>query len=903
MDLLVEQSLSAEFGKVVKEARTDSTRESSIDESIRILSSVSPGFSIQQMSHELLKILASCVQLPTTSQGSVAKLLDLLRERFAHSFRPSPKDVLDIFRAAVQSNASWIYSHLLLLINVALQNMQGNPKSVFLYICDDLFDILSPMDEDTFSSHLQIVRSIVSVMFRSNSNMACLSAYMQSGSGSGSQTGSSSKKRKSTTNESYVSHLFDGVGANSQLAKLVLGEYVSRQRDLNASDAPDCFLFFSRLLSSLTLEGQIELWRFMSLDLRMYRLRDEVSDIHKSALSEFYDRVALDPGHQWEGLETVLLVDPVNFTDKVIEKSIALLSDSIQTGKKTCLNALFHTFAIKGSLADLVRRILEASTNKNLLESINVETEVFISGRPVADQVSAIDAMDCLEVLLRTILGSESVSQKECAQNMLEPLMKSSVQRIPEHMCVRATEVFVDALRNLVDVRYPELKKTERRTTSRLILGLVDSLRKVYISQRLPFDDSHEKMDVIETALNVIAQKDSKYRGAALIRLGQLCSVEVSAADLMGAVDIEKHMADFIDAQSVNCSCLWSTYRTDPAWDSLRAFLRNSLNQSNFKAFPEQLVPLEWFPKPSSVASNESVGSSAGEVDSLLEKSRALVAHFPRVAFTPVSLRKADFPTEILSVELAWANHTERLDTLLSNQSLEALYGMTILVEEGRRNKLSMPYDVVYSALSNRANVPLVAKARCLLALHGVSGLDQKESADMLLALSADLLSQDIRDRTCVDAAYFCLFQALITGSDRRRIRVPWWSTKMHAVMVAVRGLIGSCISGSDNVAQTEAAQYVVRIWKTIVDSVSSEKLYRISKAVALLAGEYIRLSSKITNSECAAVLDRGCCVLLNKLTESERRFLHAILGKNDRESLKRLVEMLERSFKYKGKV
>ncbi len=125
----------------------------------------------------------------------------------------------------------------------------------------------------------------------------------------------------------------------------------------------------------------------------------------------------------------------------------------------------------------------------------------------------------------------------------------------------------------------------------------------------------------------------------------------------------------------------------------------------------------------------------------------------------------------------------------------------------------------------------------------------------------------------------------------------------MHSVLIAVRGLIGSCISGSDDVAQMDAAQYVVRVWKTIVDSVSSEKLYRISKSVALLAGEYIRLLSKITNSECASILDRGCCVLLNKLNETERKYLHAILGKNDRESLKRLVELLERSFKYKGKV
>ena len=347
----------------------------------------------------------------------------------------------------------------------------------------------------------------------------------------------------------------------------------------------------------------------------------------------------------------------------------------------------------------------------------------------------------------------------------------------------------------------------------------------------------------------------------------------------------------------------------------MKRSLASCAHETNFKAFPETLVHKSMYKKTTADAGE----SNEGEVETLLSKTDALLLKFPRVAFTPISLRRNAFPAEIVSLELAWANKLNSdtiaalveiacSDTESARAKSVAVYGLCVILEEAKRNKALV--SVLAAAKQLRSVVEsthllgLLLQSRFVLALHGVvPEIEVSQTSELLAMLSHELLSGDIRDRPAVDAAYFALFQALVTGTDRRRVRIPWWCNKMPVVLLAIRGLIGSSISGCDEETKLEAAHYVARLWTTIIDSLSAEKFHRLSKSIPILAGEYIRLSSKIANADAAAALDKGCCALLDKLSEQERQFLHAMLGKTDRETLRRLVQLLDRSFKYKGKI
>jgi hypothetical protein len=429
-----------------------------------------------------------------------------------------------------------------------------------------------------------------------------------------------------------------------------------------------------------------------------------------------------------------------------------------------------------------------------------------------------------------------------------------------------------------------------------LLIVLIDGLRKVSLSQTLPFHQPFS-LDTIESTLSMIAQKDSRSRAAALIRLALICSTDVSVGELLSCPNASIHITEFISDNFVNAFAVVNKFKSDPNWEELRPIL--PVSSATFKSFPEELVRTEWYPK---LSRSKKSSLEYDEIDNLLGKTKMIINNFPRLIFTPVNLRRSDFPDEILGIELAWSNQASRASEILTRltgqePALEAVYGLIVMAEEARRNKVEFDHEFVLK-IAAKDTVPLLARARALLAIPQT----QKEHLDMMVQISTDLLAQDLRDKPCIDTAYFCLMQALVAGVDRRRIRIPWWAAKMHIIMVALRGLIGSCISGIDHEAQKEAALYVARIWKCIVDSVSSEKLFKISKSVAVIAGDYIRLSGKVTNAECAAILERGCCVLLDKLADSEKNFLHAMLGKTDREALKRIVDLLEKNFKYKGK-
>lgn len=926
MDFLTNQARADELKAVVK-ARVVA---SSVRTVSGILRSCPTDFSLATLTYDMMKFVKSISTVEEVPREDLSELILLLTTKYALTFRPSPKKVIEIIKTVIKRSSAACVTQFLDLLHSCLRTQQGNPKNNFLTVAHDFVPVASELSPSDIDANRDAIKRALSAMFQSAANMMCVSQYLSSRPEE-STAATTGKKRKSAgqSNEIYVSHLFEKMNSNFRISKLVLEEFISRKRrettqtsttDEASTPAPtdqigdkDEFLFFLQLLNrASSVEAKIELWKCMS-SLRIYKLRDDFGDEHKSELRKFLAESidnSIPEELQWRALGTVLSIDPVNFTEEVLMRIWDLLKRSKQASgdMSECLAGLFRSFAVKGSLSDLVRVICEQSESSgtNLMESVDVSA-LFRDHSEVRSAVSAADLIDSLSFLL------PQAAENDCARSLAIPLIEHGCGRLPENLLAKTAELLSGHLSEVCE-KFSEAKKSKRHQLSALILAAVDGLRKVRIAWSFPqlISGASEETPVIEQSLTLVAKKDSSNRCAALVRLAVVFGVNVSVSDLIGCANADDHILTFIDGSAANARCLVFRFASDPDFSALVKKISKCVTPQNFRAFPDTVVP-EGFFSSAAKRNDATEALKDSDLETLILRSGQIVSEFPRMVYTPISLRRNTFPSDIIAVESAWSNRadSETITTLVkaftAAPSEPVMYSLSVVLEEVRRShkqpQTIVKPEIVESVLQRISDLSLLAQTRFVLAVHGLVGLDTKLTSELLVSLSYELLINDTRDRPAVDAAYFCLFQGLVTGKDRRKIRLPWWSNKMITIIVAIRGLLGCCISATDEGAKVEAAHYVVRVWRTLIDGLSAEKFYRISKSVPTLVGEYIRLSGRITSADCASVLDRGCCAILDKLSDSEKQYLHAMLGKDDRETLKRLNELLERNYKYKGKI
>ena len=930
MDFLTNQARADELKAIVK-ARVDA---SSVAFSVRtvsgILRSCPTDFSLATLTYDMMKFIKSISTVEEVPREDLPELILLLTTQYALTFRPNPKDVIETIKNVIKGSSAACVSHFLDLLHSCLRTQQGNPKNNFLTVAHDFVPVASELSPSDFDANRDAMKRVLSAMFQSTANMMCVSQYLSSRPEE-STAATRGKKRKSVgqSNEIYVSHLFEELNSNFRISKLVLEEFISRKRrETTQTSTPDEastpastdqigdkdeFLFFLQLLNrASSVEAKIELWNCMS-SLRIYKLRDDFGDEHKSELRKFLAESideSIPMELQWRALGAVLSIDPVNFTEEVCVRIWDLLKVSQQASRdmSECLAGLFRSFAVKGSLSDLVKVICKNSESfeTNLMESVDVSA-LFRDHSELRSAVSAADLIDSLSFLL------PQAAENDCASSLAIPLIEHGCGRVPENLLAKTAELLSGHLSEVCE-KFSDTKKSKRHRLSTLILAAVEGLRKVCIAWSFPplISGAPDVAPVIEQSLTLVAKKDSGNRCAALLRLAVFLGVHVAVSDLINCANADEHIMTFIDGNAANARCLVLRSSSDPDFSALVKTISNCVTLQNFRAFPDTVVPEAFF--ASAAKRNDAAEAlKDSDLESLILRSGQIVAEFPRMIYTPFSLRRNTFPSDIIAVESAWSNRadletiTSLVKALTTAPSEHVLYSLSVLVEEVRRShkppQTIVKPEIVESVLERISDLSLLAQTRFVLAVHGLVGLDAKLTSELLVSLSYEILNNDTRDRPAVDAAYFCLFQGLVTGKDRRKIRLPWWCNKMIIVIVAIRGLLGCCISATDEGAKVEAAHYVVRVWRTIIDGLSAEKFYRISKSVPTLVGEYIRLSGRITNADCASVLDRGCCALLDKVGDSEKQYLHAMLGKADRETLKRLNELLERNYKYQGKI
>jgi hypothetical protein len=893
MELLEAQELNNEIDRTLRGRDSPSNMVGSLERIVCILERVPDGFSVGYLSSELMKLLMSCVPLEQPTDG-VASLLRLLTSRFRSSFRPGGKEVMSLIKSTTPSGFRSLFPRLLELFINSVRNLLSNPKSAFLLLSDEFLPFVAQVDSEIIAENIRALHSAVSMMFTSTANIECLSSLLRSEAQDVRIENDCIRKKRrmsSTSEDVYVSRLFSGLRGNYTTAKIVLSEYVGSGR---RSDDGDDFKLFMKLLSCLDLHGRISLWKHMANDLRMYRVRDESADLHKSSLLRIFEEgtaESCDDKTFWFCAQVVLEIDPWNFMDAIMEKLAFRLPDN-SVEFSSCMCVLFGTFAVKGSFCEIASKMCDISTDKSYLNSAR-----FLIDSDALKNISGMDLTETIRKLVDTIIDSgEPEGKRACAQVLLEPLLEAALHKVPENL----REDLADSLQTSLSTLIGQFKEDKKRRSalSRLMIYLVDALRVVHIAHTFPLvttENTTSKMQVMEAALDLIARKSSDYRPAALVRLTMLFGTEASISEIgMEAI------SEFIGSNPTNAYAVVFRFKTDPDWPEFVRF-----GSRPIKAFPEQLMdpsvrPRKYEGKEKALIP---VIESDDPIGALLVKSKQLMAQYPREIYTPVSVRRVSSRSDILSLEFAWANQLSDLKMSVNRligmiERPEALYGLTVLIEECRREK--RPYlDFLDDTILSKARLHIsLAQARFFAALSNTPLV----TGEMLIQISTDILSQDSRDRPAVDAAFWCLLQGILTGVYKGRVRLPWWTSKMHTILVAVRGLLGSCISGDSEETQKEAARYVARIWKTLVDSVATEKMFRISKSVLAFAGDFIRLSHKITNGESLAILERGCCVLLNKLQTEEKQHLHALLGKIDREILKRIVELLERDFKYRGK-
>ena len=399
----------------------------------------------------------------------------------------------------------------------------------------------------------------------------------------------------------------------------------------------------------------------------------------------------------------------------------------------------------------------------------------------------------------------------------------------------------------LIETKLKELKKPQKH--SLLVLALIDAHYVVHVAWTVW---PQECDDLILNCLRQIANQDSENRAAALIRLVLFNSEPVTHDELVDCVNGNEVLADS---------------------------MLNPRNKSCLMHHVEGLVPIieERAEEP------KTKKMKIGEIETLLKKTEAIIEKFGRDIFVPPILRKNDFPLDVLAIESVWESFTGDLNGLPQTQSL--VYGLSVRME----------HKTAYTETISVETVPLLLQARFLLAQHGMK--PSKDSGEALVVLAGELMGGE-RDLPAIETTYFCLFTGITTERDKRKVRLPWWTCKVHLLIPGMRGLLGACINGIE--CRTESATYLVRIWKTLADSFSREKKFRFNKSIPIICGEYIRLSHQV--GECSKILDKGCALLIEKLEHDEVNFFHAMLGKTDREVLKRINLLLETNFKYTGR-
>ena len=912
MTFLEDQIASARLDAIFRGKTNDIGNIVSIEEVLSLLSDTSSKFSIQYVSFGLLKYLKFIAGCGSQHSQDMCKIMKLLLSKFSESFRPQPMDVIELIRICISSSSDSAIGDCFKLLSSSLRNQLGNPKNVFLTICDEVLPLLNSLDKDALERNIDPIRSVVAVMFQADANMSSVSAWLLRGA-TPSTPGSEGRKRKSVSGgfDSYVGRMFESLeGCRSQISCMVLQGYVSRLRrevegeTTESSSSDEEFKLFSELLSRMqSLESKLDLWNCMHV-LKMYRLREESGAVHRAALKSFLSACISgeDASTKWRGLEIVLTIDPVNFTEECcghiwdLLRSKSLVSDETEK----CICKLFKTFAVKGSLCEIINKTLEASASngdENSFQDVPF-SRIFAK---VVSEVSPIDLIESVETLFGCFQEKNGL-----VIQMLQPLIDLGMfATLPENLLFRASQIFASELEKLSSEEiFGRLKKAQRSKMSILMLILVDGLRKTRSAWSLPYGADTEEDSVVEKALTLIAEKDSKNRCSALLRLSFLCNVDVKLGDLTDCADFQSQLAQFANNHFLTIAAVWNRFEGE------KMDLKPLLGQfSDSKMLPDALLGENLLPRE--VKANEE--ALVSDLHSLLVRSREIADRYPRILVTPPSLRKTDFPHEIIALEMAWSSNADKstVDALIQDDSSQddaiiPLFGLSVIFEEARRNKTKIsdicPKENLTLLLESMPRFPLLAQIRFLLAVHS-EAVDLRLTSELLATASVEVLNVDKRDRPAIDSAYYALFQAVIAGKDKRKIRLPWWTNKMVILMLGIRGLIGCCISAVCEQDKVDAAQYVVRLWKSVLDGVSTEKFHRISKSVPLLAGEFIRLSGQISNPECVGVLEKGCCLLLDKLSDTEKQFLHASLGKNDRETLKRINDLLHKNFKYKGKV
>ena len=848
--------------------RTNVEVGSAPSEVYRLLSAARSDFSTAHLTHDIVQFLKSFVKRDASDLCHLKGIVAQLSSKFHLSFRPSARDVIEVCSLFV-GPGEWALSPLLDVLGKCLLNQQGNPKLAYSLVAEAFLPLLARLEKQTIECNAVLVQGVIAGMFHSLTNVMLVSAYLVSRTSEPEPK----KQKMGGAKTVYVSTLFEKLQMftdGSHVHRMVLREFVCKKRQFPGAATVDEFAFFLNLCESCpSLRGRLELWIEMSA-LFMYRLRED--DRHKLELGRLLDDVlTCGEADFWEGLETALKVDPVSFTERIAE--VVFKSLSASPGAEACLSTLFSVFACKGSLLDLVTLGLQFP---------NAFSSVCPHRVCAGLMIAPADFVAVLELLFPLCQTSAF------AVRLLPALIRTEVRHLPSNLRVSVNALFEANLDSLTV--YFSGSRDRPAQLAQLIVAIVDGIRQTRTAWSDPMNPSmNSSMNLSDSSagvcssLSMVARKDAQARGAALVRLLVLSEVAVTATDLLDSAGTG--WVEFMEQSHLNRSAVLARLKNDPMLAELEALVKDELPQATTKHVLTHMLDTPEF-----------------ELNGLLLQTSAILKAHPRLPFAPPSLRKGGFPMEILVLEAAWANQCGTLNKLVAQlDSLPAaLYGLSVILEELKRGGGSVSVESQITILQALPTLNPLAQSRCLLALHALK--PSAELAERLALLSVDILSME-RDSHAIQAGYLCLLQAVQTLRDKRKIRLPWWTCKVHVILVGLRGLIGSAISAPSDDAKTEAAHCVVRIWKSMTDSFSKEKNFRFSKSIPLIAGEYIRLSGKVINPAASAVLDKGCCGLLEKLDKDEQNFLHAMLGKNDREILKRLVALLESSFKYKGKV
>ena len=777
----------------------------SCDEIVSILVEVPAGFSVSHIAHEILQFLkAYSGYCGPVSTNGFDTLVDLLVSKFECSFRPNSRDVIELCKLYTGSFLGPMFK----LLYKCLVNQQGNPKQTFLLIVDEFLSFVDGLDASVLGSYNSAIELIIGTMFQSEVNVSLMSAYLVA----------------SGETNAYVSRLF----ASSH--SVTVWEFVLK--------AFGQFSLFSRLLQcgGLNYTERIELWIYIG-KLRLYQIRGNPQ--HHAELECFVNDVCT-----WRGVYAVLQVDPISFTDKMVNlcKSLRDSEDQVTTIQYMC-----QLFSSKGSLSEFV------------LECINIEGFCFDCE---SLEISPIDYCALVTGLAQNLHTSNT-----CVETLIR-LIPLCVY-LPNNLRVEISSLFASIL-----------PKIDSKKDGKLTIGIIDGLRIVQVAWTIPMCDTVDDTveEIVYESLCHVAAKSKDYRAAALVRLCTLCDVEISVDEIF--------------------ACKFANERLD------EFFAQHHLNRRAlvFRLAKDVKVHMLMEPQAQLVVDDSLmdvvVEESDIDVNVLLEKSQEIFARFGRLVFVPLSLRRADFPLEILALESAWSAGVCCVDELVriftDSGSELALYGLACILEHTKRENIK--HDT-HAELEVKGGA---SSARYMLALHSQTG----KLAENLLLLANEIICKE-RDSVGIDCAYFCLLTGITSGIDRRKIALPWWTQKIHMIIPPIRGLVGACVdmSGESTNDSDMCSQHVVRLWKTLSESFSREKRFRFTKSAVLFAGEYIRLSHKITNESAATILDKGCAThLLSKLNQDEKNWMHAMLGKSDRETLKRINALLEANYTYSGK-